>query len=143
MAKALGIDFDAKKAGFILVKRSGDSVEIGHKERLELSDTRSQEAMTGFRDAVRRIIEASAPDRIVIRSKPENGQMRAGAAALKMEAIILAESPVNVVFVSTVKANKQHDGEGIFAYLQPAYKAAMASFEPDTKTEKKSKKLVK
>jgi len=140
MAKVLGVDFDAKKASFILVGRINDEVEVGLKERLELSDTRSRSALAEFRDAVRRIIGASAPSRIVIRAKPENGQMRAGAAALKMEAIILAESPVDVIFVSSVKANKQADGEGIYAYLQPAYKAAMASFEPDASGSKKTKK---
>lgn len=143
MTKVLGIDFDAKKASFILVGRNSEEVEVGLKERLELSDTRSRSAMGEFRDAARRIIESSVPDMIAIRAKPENGQMRAGAAALKMEAIILAESPVDVVFISSVKANKQADGEGIYAYLQPAYKAAMASFEPEAKTPKKSPSAAK
>lgn len=143
MTKALGIDFEAKRAAFILVDRKGENVEIGLRDRIELADTRSRAAMTDFKDAVRRIIGESSPDRIVIRAKLENGQMRAGPAALKMEAIILAESPVDVVFVSTVKASKQADGEGMFAYLQPAYKAAMASFEPDTRAGKKAAKAAK
>lgn len=131
MAKVLGVDFDAKKASFILVEKTRDGVEIGLKERLELKDTRDRTSLSAVRDSIRKVIADTSPRWIAIRAKPENGQMRAGAAALKMEALVLAESPVEVVFVSTVKAHKQPDAEGIFAYLQPAYKAALASFERD------------
>lgn len=131
--KVLGIDFDANKASFVLVSGTHEEAGIEHKERLQLGETRSQADMAAFRDSVRRILELCAPDAISIRAKPENGQMRAGAAALKMEAIVLAESTAPLEFVSSVKASKQADRDGLFAYLQPAYKAAMARLAAPTK----------
>ncbi|MNU51212.1 hypothetical protein D3C71_402000 [compost metagenome] len=131
--KVLGIDFDANKASFVLVSGTHEEAEVTHKERLQLGETRSQADMAAFRDGVRRILELCAPDAISVRAKPENGQMRAGAAALKMEAIVLAESAAPLEFVSSVKASKQADRDGLFAYLQPAYKAAMARLAAPTK----------
>jgi len=125
--KVLGIDFDANKACFVLVTKSGEDISAGLRERIQLAETRSRAAMAEFRDNVRRIIAEADPDKLSIRSKPENGQMRAGAAALKMEAVILAESPCEVDFVSSVKVGKQADQDGLFSYLQPAYKAACVS----------------
>lgn len=123
--KILGIDFDANKAGLVLVARDGDGFTVLSKDRLQLGETRVAADMAAFKSALLKILSAAAPDEIAIRSKPENGQMRAGAAALKMEAIILAEASVAVEFVSGVKANKEEDTAGLFAYLQPAYKAAV------------------
>ena len=37
------------------------------------------------------------------------------------------------MLVSSVKASKQADRDGLFAYLQPAYKAAMARLAAPTK----------
>ncbi len=123
--KVLGIDFDANKAFFVLVSGSHEEATVEHRERLQLADTRSQADMAAFRDEFRKLLEKCAPEAISVRAKPENGQMRAGAAALKMEAIVLAESTAPVDFVSSIKVSKQTDREGLFAYLQPAYKAAM------------------
>ncbi len=131
--KVLGIDFDANKAAFVLVSGIHEEAEVAHKERLQLGETRSQTDMATFQAGVRRIMELCAPDAISVRAKPENGQMRAGAAALKMEAIVLAESTAPLEFVSSVKASKQADRDGLFAYLQPAYKAAMAHLATPTK----------
>lgn len=124
--KVLGIDFDANKAHFVLVEAEAENLSVTFKERLTLAETRSAAEMAAFRDAFRKVIEQAAPEVISIRAKPENGQMRAGAAALKMEAVILAEATVPVEFVSSVKASKQEEHAGLFAYLQPAFKAAAA-----------------
>lgn len=55
--------------------------------------------------------------------------MQAGAASLKMEAILLANAPCAVAFVSGARIN-QTDAEdlSLYAYLQPALKAAVAAF---------------
>jgi Holliday junction resolvasome RuvABC endonuclease subunit len=124
--KVLGIDFDANKAHFVLVSEENGSLSVCFKERITLTETRSAKEMTAFRDAFRKVLEQASPEAVSIRAKPENGQMRAGAAALKMEAVILAEATVPVEFVSSVKASKQEDRDGLFAYLQPAFKAAAA-----------------
>jgi hypothetical protein len=55
--------------------------------------------------------------------------MRAGAAALKMEGIILANSPCSVDFVSGARINAcAVSDESLHAYLQPSLKAAHAAF---------------
>ncbi|NTF17662.1 DUF3010 family protein [Agrobacterium rubi] len=139
MVKVMGIDFEGKTACFVVVAKAGDDTNVVFKERAELAETRSRDDMVLFRDAVRRIMKDAAPDRISIRGKLENGQMRAGAAALKMEAIILAESTVDVAFVSSVKAKKQPDADGLFGYLQPAFRAAMAGLADGDQPPKNKK----
>lgn len=126
--KIVGVDFDANKALFVVVSgEAGAEASVVASARLQLDDTRSAEAFKKFQSGVRELLYTSAPNAISIRSKPENGQMRAGAAALKMEAIVLAESgSADVSFVSSVKASKIADADGLFAYLQTAYKAAVA-----------------
>lgn len=123
--RILGIDFDATKVAFALVVRDGDGFSVIAKDRIQLAETRVAADMAAFKVAIVKLLESTSPDEIAIRTKPEVGQMRAGAAALKMEAIILSESKVPVEFVSGAKVNKEQNGEKLFAYLQPAYKAAV------------------
>lgn len=53
--------------------------------------------------------------------------MRAGAAALKMEGILLAAAQCDVEFISGKRINACGNGDGLKAYHQPAYKAAVAA----------------
>jgi Protein of unknown function (DUF3010). len=131
--KVLGIDFDSNKACFVMVNGNHEQASIQHRERIQLTETRSQKDMTAFRDGVRTILEQCAPEKVAIRAKPESGQMRAGAAALKMEAIILAEATAPIEFVSSAAVSKQEDAVGLFAYLQPAFKVAMAQLARSAK----------
>lgn len=126
--KVVGVDFDASKALFVVVEGGEDGqLAIVETRRLQLDDTRSAGAMKAVRDEIRDFLSAQSADAISIRAKPENGQMRAGAAALKMEAIVMAESgSADLSFVSSVKAGKLPDAPGLFAYFQTAYKAAAA-----------------
>jgi hypothetical protein len=124
--KIVGVDFDANKALFVVVEGEfAGTPEIVDTRRIQLEDTRSAEEMKKVRDDIRDFLAKHGAETISIRSKPENGQMRAGAAALKMEALVLSESAnAEVSFVSSVKASKMAEAPGLFAYFQTAYRAA-------------------
>lgn len=138
--KVVGVDFDASKALFVVVEgdAAGDCAVV-ETRRMQLDDTRSASAMKAVRDEIRDFLSAQAADAISIRAKPENGQMRAGAAALKMEALVMAESGgADLSFVSSVKAGKLPDAPGLFAYFQTAYKAAAARLAEKPRSGKKA-----
>ena len=94
--------------------------------RLELEDGRSAPAMAAFKKEIRTLLDECRADVVHIKAKPESGQMRAGAASLKMEAVLLAEAEIEVVFVSAQAAAKIEKHPGLYAYQQPAWQAAMA-----------------
>jgi hypothetical protein len=137
--KVVGVDFDANKVLFVVVEGGPEGEpSIVDTKRFQLDDTRDADAMKKVRDEIRGLLAAHADACLSIRSKPENGQMRAGAAALKMEALVLAESgSAEVSFVSSVKAGKMPEAPGLFAYLQTAYKAASARLVEKPKKSKK------
>jgi hypothetical protein len=124
----LGVELAANKLNYVLLVCEGASYNVAQANRLELSDTRSRGALKAFQQAMSVLISGTKPDLIGIKSKPESGALRAGAAALKMEGILLAASPCDVDFVSGQRVNACDDGEGIKAYHQPAFKAAVAAF---------------
>lgn len=84
--------------------------------------------LRAFQDAVRTLYSSTNPDAIAIKAKPESGQMRAGAAALKMEGIALANAPCAVTFVFGAKINgcTAHD-DSLPKYMWPAYKTAVVT----------------
>ena len=67
---------------------------------------------------------STAPTLIAIKEKPEKGALQAGAAALKMEGIVLANAPCPTEFISGSRIKKCDETGPIHAYLQPAFKAA-------------------
>ena len=101
--KALGIEFSSNKLICVLVEMSDGDLSILSSNKLELTDTRDRDALISFQTAVKVVFKTTAPDVIGIKKKPEKGQMRAGAAALKMEGISLACSPCPVHFFSGAK----------------------------------------
>ena len=94
--KALGIEFRSNKLIYVLVEMSADGLSVLLSNKLELTGTRDREALVSFQTALKAVFNATAPDIIGIKAKPEKGQMSAGAAALKMEGISLACSPCPV-----------------------------------------------
>lgn len=124
----LGVEFDAKKLNYVLLVGDGNEFKIAQCNRLELTETRSRDSLRAFQNAVTTMLNGTQPDIIAIKDKPESGQMRAGAAALKMEGILLATASCDVEFVSGKRINACDEGEGIKAYHQPAFKAAAAVF---------------
>lgn len=124
----LGVEFEAKKLNYVLLVCDGDEFEIAQSNRLELSETRSRASLRAFQTAVIAMLNGTQPNVIAIKDKPESGQMRAGAAALKMESILLASATCDVEFVSGKRIKDCEPGAGIRAYHQNAYKAAVALY---------------
>jgi len=124
----LGVEFSSNKLNYVLLACDGGQFQVSQSNRLELSDTRSRESLRAFQNAVAVLINGTKPNIIGIKDKPESGQMRAGAAALKMEGILLAAAPCDVEFVSGKRINACDEGTGLKAYHQPAFKAALATF---------------
>ena len=124
----LGIELEANKLNYVLVVTEGEQYKVSQSNRLELTDTRSKDSLRSFQNAVATLMNGTKPDIIAIKDKPESGQMRAGAAALKMEGILLATAACDVDFVSGKRVNACEDGEGLKKYHQPAYRAALAAF---------------
>lgn len=123
----LGVEFEAKKLNYVLLVCDGDEFNIAQCNRLELTETRSRASLRAFQNAVTTMLNGTQPQIIAIKDKPESGQMRAGAAALKMEGILLASAPCDVEFVSGKRVNDCEPGQSIKAYHQNAFKAAVAA----------------
>lgn len=124
--KALGIEFSSNKLIYVLVEMSNGDLSVLSSNRLELTDTRDRDALVSFQTALKAVFNATAPDIIGIKAKPEKGQMSAGAAALKMEGISLACSPCPVHFLSGAKINAcEAPEEGMKKYQIPSLKSAI------------------
>ncbi len=123
----IGIEFDSNKMNYVVIQKTEDTYEILNANRLILSDTRVREALIAFQDAIKALYNSAQPNFIGIKSKPEAGRLRAGAASMKMEGIALANAPCDVDFVSG-KRVKQSDAadEKYYSYLQTALKTAHA-----------------
>lgn len=127
--KVMGIEFAGSHLNYVVVElNEKNEVRVLQSNRLVLGDTRSRDSLISFQNAVSTLFNVAAPNLIGIKSKPEAGAMMAGAAALKMEGIVLANSPCEVDFVSGARINKcAINDPSLFAYLQPALKAAHAA----------------
>jgi hypothetical protein len=124
----LGVEFAGSQTTYVLLEQVGDAVSIKSNGRASLGATRSCPALRAFQSAVQTLLNDTAPDLIAIKDKPENGAMQAGAAALKMEGILLASTTCAVTFISGARINKCTATEDtLFAYYQTAFKAARAA----------------
>lgn len=128
--KALGIEFSSNKLIYVLVESLDGQLLVQSTNKIELSGTRDREALIAFQTALKAVYATTAPDVIGIKTKPEKGQMSAGAAALKMEGISLANSPCPVYFLSGSKINAcQAPEDGMKKYQIPALKSAILALE--------------
>lgn len=126
--KVLGIEFDSSDLHYVLVEQTNNGFEIRQANRLRLSETRSREALVAFQDAVKTLFNSTMPNFIGVKAKPEKGGMRAGAASLKMEGIVLANAPSEVEFISGAQINKCNAFDSsMYAYLIPALKVAVVT----------------
>ncbi|HIJ78919.1 MAG: DUF3010 family protein [Desulfobulbaceae bacterium] len=124
--KALGIEFSSNKLIYLLVEKHAGGLSVLASGKLELAATRDRDAIVAFQTALIAVYKATAPEVIGMKAKPEKGQMSAGAAALKMEAISLACSPCPVHFLSGAKINGcEAPEEGMKKYQIPALKSAI------------------
>ena len=127
--RALGIEFAGDKLRYVLVVDGEDGTHVEARNVLTLGGTRDPLALRAFHAAVVTMMNATAPDLIAIKEKPEKGQLKAGAAALKMEGIALAVSRVPVDFVSGARVNAIAEGAGLNNNQQPAYRAAISALK--------------
>lgn len=118
----MGVDFEPKRLLHVTA-RDGILAESG---MIGFGATRSAEDVRAFASEFSRIVASVRPDLIHVRSKPEKGQMRAGAAALKMEALVLCLSGCPVRHLSPRSLARIDDNPDLFAYQQGAWKAALA-----------------
>jgi hypothetical protein len=131
--KVIGIEFAANDMNYVVVDGGPEgAINITASNRLTLADTRSPDGLRMFQHAVRTLISDLAPDIVAIKQKPEKGAMAAGAAALKMEALVLATVPCSVRFISGARINKCNAPTvALKAYHLPAYKAAACTCSDD------------
>lgn len=126
--RIIGIEFESNKMNYVVIENNCDGIKICSADRLVLGDTRSREALIAFQDALKTLFNSAIPDLIGIKEKPETGRLKAGAAALKMEGIVLANAPCAMDFVSGARINRTNAfDDTLFGYLQPALKAATAA----------------
>ena len=126
--KVLGIEFAASYMNYVGVSGSGEDFDVIKHERMELHKTRERESLVAFQDAVVTLFNEFSPKLIAIKDKPEAGRMPAGAAALKMEGIVLANAPCQVAFISGHKINQVSETcDGLYQYSQASFKTALAA----------------
>ena len=124
--RILGVEFASSNMNYVGIEDDGNSQIIITANRVILGSTRDRDALIAFQKATQTLLNDFAPDYIAIKLKPESGKMRGGAAAIKMEGILLANAPCEIEFISGQKINKLKDGGiEIYAYLQTALKAAL------------------
>ena len=127
MVRILGIEFASSNMNYVGISDDGDIFTVVTSSRMTLGGTRDRDALVAFQDATKTLLNDFAPDFLAIKEKPEAGKMRGGAAALKMEGIVLANAPCPVEFISGRRINQIADEDAsLYGYLQPALKAAVA-----------------
>jgi hypothetical protein len=124
--KVVGIEFAANDMNYVVLKRDHDGkLEVSAANRLSLLDTRSCEELRSFQQAIQTLLKDTSPAIVAIKHKPEKGTMKAGAAALKMEGLVLANSVCDTQFISGARINKcEATDPSLKAYHHPAFKAA-------------------
>jgi hypothetical protein len=127
--KVMGVEFAGSYLNYVVIELDDkNEIRVLQSNRLTLGETRSRDSLVAFQNAVSTLFNIASPHLIGIKTKPESGSMMAGAAALKMEGVVLANSPCEVDFVSGTRINKcEVTDSSLFAYLQPALKAAHAA----------------
>jgi hypothetical protein len=125
----MGVELNGSELRYVVLHFGGEGHwEMSAANRLVLTHTRSGAALSAVQSAITTTLNEATPDLLAIKAKPESGQMRAGAAALKLEALLLASASCEVDFVSGSRVNKVgEDGGALRRYLVPAFKTALAA----------------
>jgi hypothetical protein len=124
--KVLGVEFAANNMNYVVIERNdAGKVTLQSANRFSLSETRSGDCLRAFQGAIQTLLKDTAPDLVAVKDKPEKGAMQAGAAALKMEGILLANASCEIRFISGTRINKCSDPKmPLKAYHHAAFKAA-------------------
>lgn len=126
--RVIGVEFAGSDMLYVVLDRDTDKVRIVAANRLSLSDTRRRQDVAAFYNALTVTLNEYAADLVAIKLKPETGRMRAGAAALKMEALLLATAHADVEFVSGARmARVESMKSTLHAYLQNALRTGLAA----------------
>lgn len=132
--KILGIELDSNRLCYVLAAgTSPTDASVSASGKLQMGETREAVDIRKFAAQVTSLLADLSPEVIAVKAKPESGQMRAGAAAIKMEAILIAQSACDVYFLSPQRLKPIDDNADLFAYLQGAWKAAIGGFDPPKK----------
>jgi hypothetical protein len=124
----MGVEFDASDMLYVVVEDHDGDAEVIAASRLSLDDTRSRSSLSAFQSVLATTLNSYAVDLIAIKSKPEKGRMMAGAAALKMEALLLASAKSDVRFVSGARVKQVESIDNtLHKYLQTALLTALAA----------------
>lgn len=126
--RVMGVEFAGSNMNYVLIESEGEKIKVTTANRLTLGDTRSASDLRSFQDAVITTLNELRPEMIAIKLKPESGAMRAGAAALKMECLVLANASAPVRFISGAKTKAAPSVRNeLFEYQKEALKTAVAA----------------
>lgn len=140
----LGIELESNRLAYVYVRHETSTYpRVLQRGKLEIGSTRDASDIRKFADELRVLLGSLSPEAISVKAKPESGQMRAGAAALKMEAILVASTSCPVHFLTPQSLKAVEDNPDLFAYLQDAWKAAVRGFDPPAVRPKAKKKPMK
>jgi hypothetical protein len=122
---------DANRLNYVLVNGTSPAdADVIASGKLQIGESRVAGDVRCFSDELRQLVTSLAPTVVTIKAKPESGQMRAGPAALKMEALILAQTTCDVYFLSPQRLAVIETKSDLYAYQQGAWKAAVGGFDP-------------
>jgi len=124
--RSLGIELAGSRLTYVLVVKHESGLSLIAKNRIDLGATRDRGALGAFQQTLQTIFQDLKPDVILIKNKPEKGPMMAGAAAIKMEGLVLANAPCKCIFVSGAKLNQCTAEDATLAkYYLPAFQCAV------------------
>lgn len=127
--RSLGIDFEGSDTIYVVITDADGTRRMETSGRIVLGDEREATDLRAFHRAVSTLLHDTKPDVIGMKKKPHGGGMSAGAAAIKMEALVLiaADSPVKLFTPQHLSRRVTYDGDGVYKYLHDAARAAIAA----------------
>jgi len=129
--RVLGVVFESNVMRYVLVEVTEQGEELIQSNKILISDTRSKDAVKVFSTALQSVFNGCDVSLVGIKEKPESGvcKYRAGAAALKMEALLLlAAVKAEVKFVSGSKIKScDMPIERLSKFHVDAFKAAIVA----------------
>lgn len=128
--RSLGIDIAASDLRYVVIEVSGTTPQLIAANTLQLAQTRDVKSIKAFQTALAAVFTEATPSVVAIRAMLEKGRMGAGAAALKIEALVLAQSLAPVRFYTNQRLAKQTaPGFNLPGYFDSAIKAALAAID--------------
>jgi hypothetical protein len=128
----IGIDIAASELRYVILEVADGVPTCVASNKLTLAGTRDVGGIKAFQAALAAVLNEANATILAIKNTPERGQRRVGAAVLKMEALLLAQSQCAVRFITIQKLSAQalHDF-GIPGYYNDAVRAALVVLPDD------------